>query len=668
MFKKNYHLYIDMPIIPVSTVSKSPLVKEWQKSTSDKNEEYAERFPHANIGLLTGEPSGIVAVDIDKEEAISLVPLSPISKKGKKGETRFFKFNGEKASKDSGIGIEILSTGNQTIIPPSIHPETGLPYQWLRYECNFDELPYLDPEFLSKIQNNKSQTAITPSDGRRCNHGSHTKLSEMLVAGLHANDTVEKLSKTLLDYDEKINPEFSYFICPSRKWKTNNRIVNANSFIIEAMLRHSDLVKPQVHFEVIELEPEIELEIDYKKEKLPKFRGVAQEIFDYIYRTSPIPRTRFAVASTIATMGTILSNRYCCAGFHPNFYVLIATISGGGKDRPLRVPYEIFNEAGHKDIIGGSPESDTGILMGLDIQDTRLDVFDEASRLFYMMGDTKNLYASKMADQYNILYTSAGKFFSGKTLKSGKIGECFSPGVNLLCALTFEDLKKSFTTSLMDKGVASRFLFFPDTEYKDLTKISNEEVPPSILDFCNNIRGPIEDKTINFKKRVNPKALHITEKMRDYCLHIANKYRREGKNNHPNLQSIYNRAIEIITKMAILDSLSQYNRDELTSDSLEWAINWYDIYIVSLSRFFDDNMFSTSQQRSEQEIFNLVRCKKNITTRDILRSAIGQKLNLQSKSLKIILDDLIEKDMINVQKGHSKNGRNLTLVTLSENN
>ena len=72
-----------------------------------------------NIGLLLGERSGVIALDYDYGEEIhehikKLLPPSPFRKKGKKGETLFYRFNGEVSKKWSRQGetvVELLSTG-----------------------------------------------------------------------------------------------------------------------------------------------------------------------------------------------------------------------------------------------------------------------------------------------------------------------------------------------------------------------------------------------------------------------------------------------------------------------------------------------------------------------------------------------------------------------------
>lgn len=162
--------------IALRAISKIPISKEWQKlKLEDYNDKLIKEFskldPNANIGLICGFAGGITALDIDldatnKEDARKLNEISKIIdddtpiKVGKKGATLFYLYNGEKAEKfrdkNGRIVIEILSDGNQTVVPPSIHPETKEAYQWVQGSIDHLEkskLKKLNPDLVEKIKN-----------------------------------------------------------------------------------------------------------------------------------------------------------------------------------------------------------------------------------------------------------------------------------------------------------------------------------------------------------------------------------------------------------------------------------------------------------------------------------------------------------------------------------
>ena len=96
--------------------------------------------PNCNIGLACGEPSGVVALDLDVknggtefwaaavEDNGSLPEGAYESQTGGGGTHYLFAFNGER-NYDIAPGVEIRSTGRYIVLPPSIHP-SGNSYEW----------------------------------------------------------------------------------------------------------------------------------------------------------------------------------------------------------------------------------------------------------------------------------------------------------------------------------------------------------------------------------------------------------------------------------------------------------------------------------------------------------------------------------------------------------
>lgn len=113
--------------------------------TPSEQEDWLRGYPNGNIGLALGPVSGLCMVDIDDddvEEAIRSVLPPPVwERRGKKGcqlaylappDLQPFKLKGQR-----GMAVELLYTGNQAVLPGSIHPDTGLPYT---SNCNLWEV------------------------------------------------------------------------------------------------------------------------------------------------------------------------------------------------------------------------------------------------------------------------------------------------------------------------------------------------------------------------------------------------------------------------------------------------------------------------------------------------------------------------------------------------
>lgn len=254
------YIKVGMQVGPA--VDKKILIDKWQKHTTEEflDEKYNNYWTTATgLGLLCGEPTGVICLDIDLildkspeliKEITDMLPPILSGKRGnpKKRPSQFFRYSGEKAKKFNNIHVEILSTGNQTIIPPSNHPDTKAPYEWVGdplYNISSDELPPLPDGLIAWLEeknnslNKKSQTAVTPGVGR-CAHGSHNKISALGVALFHNKYPFDRLVRRLIEKDKEINykSEYFYFNCPSRPWKQKSIEENAKDFVEQIFNNH----------------------------------------------------------------------------------------------------------------------------------------------------------------------------------------------------------------------------------------------------------------------------------------------------------------------------------------------------------------------------------------------------------------------------------------------
>ncbi|MBT1516169.1 bifunctional DNA primase/polymerase [Bradyrhizobium sp. SRL28] len=100
--------------------------------------EHWSRWSGAGVGIACGF-GGLVAVDIDDDALIAplleVLPLVLVAKKGRKGLTAFFRATEPLPSRNyrttekRGL-LDFLASGKQTVLPPSVHPDTGRPYEW----------------------------------------------------------------------------------------------------------------------------------------------------------------------------------------------------------------------------------------------------------------------------------------------------------------------------------------------------------------------------------------------------------------------------------------------------------------------------------------------------------------------------------------------------------
>jgi len=252
----DYIKYIEsnVSVMPVLPNSKKAFISDWSKwcerlPIADEYYEWiTEKYKSFNIGACMGIPIDneymldCLDIDTDNEETISLCPYSPVSKKGKTGETRFFKFKKDQTTRrlKETLGIEILSSGTFTVLPPSIHPDTKKPYIWLTPDTllnfNLNDLPVFSEDFIETLPilgiNSKTGTPINTEvvltgtyyspDGNRCPHGSNARMVKLAHALIGQRVPEELAIQELISKDQELHRDIQYFNCNERPWKSSS--------------------------------------------------------------------------------------------------------------------------------------------------------------------------------------------------------------------------------------------------------------------------------------------------------------------------------------------------------------------------------------------------------------------------------------------------------------
>ena len=120
--------------VPVPPDKKNPILKDWP-ALRLAEDNLLKALSGQNVGLLLGEPSGgLVDVDLDSSEALVLAgaflpPTERIHGRPSKLRSHWWYIaipapkSGKYQDPDGTILVEMRSTGQQTLVPPSTHPE-----------------------------------------------------------------------------------------------------------------------------------------------------------------------------------------------------------------------------------------------------------------------------------------------------------------------------------------------------------------------------------------------------------------------------------------------------------------------------------------------------------------------------------------------------------------
>ena len=670
------------PVTPIKK-DKTPALLEWQKVETYKDYEKLidNGLYRKGFGLLTGKPSGIICVDIDTVDPIlikkieKILPPSPLMKKGNKDRpaNRFYKYNGEDKllffDEQGVIAVEVLSTGQQTVMPPSMHPN-GYKYAWVSEhqlpDFDIDELNIIPPEVyeeLSKLLSNKRSSTSNKVGGR------NNKLKEVATAKLTEGKSIEQTALEILEYDTEYHEQPLFY--DKTEYSNPKALENAFDFTYNhyKFLLKLGKIKPekQAKFELIDTKS-IEKD-EYKLKKLPHFRGMARDIFDYIYDNSIIPRTRFSAASVLSLMSIILGNKCQFEGMLPNLFNLIVAPSGAGKDWPIEAINTILSQSGMQEVINSDPASDVAVIGNFPNKRVQIFLIKEASSLFKGMNASTNGNGTveKLADAMANIFTSSGIYFNGKIRNSdnkdndGKpYGQCFSPYCAVIASMTFGSFNNSITTALINHGLCARFLYFVDNEEKRKPKRKYKErrkkkkTPKNIINYIKKMKKISDSMPLN----VNPCAefpiheLEISEEAYNFFVECSEKINDELEkfdSDNP-YSAILRRKEEHLLKLIIIDTCSvQYktpiNKMEIQKDNIEWAMSFIEAQYSDMYKFINENVSSNEEEKNRQEIHNTInKYRKGIQHTKLYNKL--RKLGLKGREMKEKIDYLIEAGLI----------------------
>lgn len=490
IFKQHAYKLHERGLSVIPCNGKIPLIKDWssycQQNPDDNTfKEWEEKFPTANIGVCLGASSGIIAIDIDDEKYKDVVPKSPVVKKGKKGETRFFYFNGETPRKWNNLHIELLSSGNQTIVPPSIHPDGG-EYKWV-YDTleDIDSIPVLDQEAIKLLD---KLNAVEKRESSESVGGRHNTL--IAIAGSMAGRgcDVDEIADELMRHDqEEHNPP--YFTDPLESHRGKGKPI-ARRMALDMIKKEEFKTKQEESYVTVIENPPQEVVTTKAKEQFDYPGFMIGKIVKHILNCSYKKRPYYAQAAAHAVIGTLMGHKYTYKGSTPNLYQIIVGDTGEGKDIPLKFVTKALYACGAGKLIGLSNyRSDKSIISNLYYQPVRIDVIDEFSRALITAKNVTSPNAT-LLETLMLLYTSTTSEFLGNTVGGITTGLCHSPHVSLLCATTLSGLQDSFNQRSFESGLAGRVnLIFDRNEQCELTRHPDKihEIPDDIVVFLENI-------------------------------------------------------------------------------------------------------------------------------------------------------------------------------------
>jgi len=154
--------------LAVTPNGKQPLVawRDYQRkrATPDEVRAWYKRWPNANVGIVTGQISNLVVIDVDPahhgEDSLSglvarfgALPLTVTANSGGGGRHLYFSAPADPVPVRSRVGvapgIDVRAEGGMVVAPPSKHPSGGR-YHWIT-DASAPDIPAPLPRWLIRL-------------------------------------------------------------------------------------------------------------------------------------------------------------------------------------------------------------------------------------------------------------------------------------------------------------------------------------------------------------------------------------------------------------------------------------------------------------------------------------------------------------------------------------
>lgn len=606
-------------------------------------------------GIPTGDVNGIVVIDFDNKEHISIDQTIEIVTEefGKLPETLTIatqsgglhyyylvdKTNTRTASKflRKELPVDIRSNGGYVCGPDgsglyAAIDDDGVFWTDLRSLCarlpdwieNFqksqDENPHPEIETLPREEISEIRSALAFLDS--------SNLHEWLKMGYCLKSTRSpsafhlwhEWSQKAKNYDpSKIE----------KQWKSLNEPseVTIASLFYEAKKNGWVTTYPtNTPISALEIE-EIDEKRNYDKAPFPPHLleppGIVGEMIDYINKSSKKRQPILALGAALAAAGTIMGQRFQTdQGLRTNLYILGVGESGCGKDAARSAIKKLFEVAGIGELAGTEDlASDSAVMTALEENPSQLFLIDEIGRFLKVT----NQSSAKNSHLYNVisvllkLYSSANQVFRGKSYADSSNKKVIdSPNLCIYGTTVPRSLFDGLSVENITDGFLSRFLIFesedpdpkPSGRRRLATQVINAELINNVKEIFETERNVVDRGDLDRVSKVNPCVVRMVGDAESLALDYENFVYEKRKviRKNKSLDNVYNRAPQFAEQIALIVAIGRNHLNPVIElDDMKYGIDLTN-YLTDRMHFIALHHISNNELEAIfKKILNMVR-------------------------------------------------------------
>lgn len=634
----------------IETKGKRPIDFAWSRWSKLEQSDLSHISANpSGFGIVLGEASNLIAIDIDIDApdliraVLELAPTS-IGKIGRKGITLFYAYSDFiKSSSIPGM-LDILASGRQTIMPPSLHPDTGVEYYTPK---GFNKLPA--KEFLPSISEIAYKKIIALFEGRIAktkelqeSNGRFKKIQSMLNAAAAKRSNPKETAKEVVEYDLKNHTPPWFLDNGPGDGRCKNKI--------EALKKAESMAMGCVRFaeknnvfneqELILMSQQKAIHtqaVGFKKLKPPT--GELKKIFDLIKERTGQQDDNIVYMASMIVLSNIFSRNYLMQDGSPyqttlnNFFVFIFN-TGGGKSTLIDAMLE-FAYCDKKNNLGLNIIPKSGTLQSLysSLKDNshNMCVFDEMSTILEAV---TNYHTKSLGELITSCWDCAAKILihpayslRARIEKEPETRENCS--VTIVGATTQSKFEESANQSMMTSGFLNRFIIIA----KNMNLVDDRSIRIDFEKSKHNIANYFKQLDIKNERKL------IRVEDENFIEQVFENSNADQRSEDP-MQS---RRTSHIQKIALCLAISKdISNPKLTLDIFLEAKEIYETLKHNADFLLKEINHNNDFERDREKTISILK----IYGPNLFESHLRQKVQPKSKFYDSVLKSLIESNVL----------------------
>lgn len=663
-------------LVTIPAGTKGPTKFGWQqpeKALSDPEEarKYYEQNPTHNVGLLHGA-SGTCAIDIDNVEHTKMIfdelgidfsllmnSAPQIIGRENRGKLLFkappdlvthkISWPVQDDPRKTEVVFELRAGSVQDVLPPSIHPDTGKPYQWAGRSI-WDGLPDLPQQLLTlwvewdrlrpqlmDICSWKKTPSFQPPNKTRpkgdgtsvidtfnASHDMHTLLeqygykrtgqnrylspnSTSGLAGVKLFEDGRAYSHHASDPFDSAHSFDAFELWCQYEHRGNVRKAVRKAATLLGIHNHKNFDEKAISYGPAAAERLMPKEkpLDNIPAHLLSVPGILQDVVKGYNISAIKPQPQFAVQCALAFGSVVMGRRWVTDKRNfSSLYFLNIGETGSGKEHTKTVLEQYLEQAGLTDLIGPAGyTSGAGVMSALIKKPVHVSVIDElgrqlkaaAAKGMQHKADALTAIMECFGRQDGTLRPSGYSTMTLKASEAEKLEKVVRrPSLTLVGMSTPSEFFSAIGGGDVASGLLNRFLIVKtkigvQMSQDNCVSSISEQLAVWAKEHAHAVDGTLDTGSTH-DVPPNPIEVPFTPEanalLRSYEERLVAAIRNETGTG---LEAMYNRSREISMRLALIMARSM-GQDEIGADAMQWSIEYVEHYATQTITMFRSNM------------------------------------------------------------------------------